>query len=192
MLLVVLNVLWLGFSLTGLFLPPAAAAMFEVTHSLARQRTPGVTDYFRAVRDHFGRAWAWASLNFLIAVALLVNIQFYDQWSQAWAAWLQIAFLLIGIFWGLCQFYVWPYLLEQTTPSLRQALRNAAFTVMAWPSFSVVLVLLIALVLLISIVLLLPLVLITAAFLCLLANHAVLDRLHAVGKLPAPPSREDV
>lgn len=188
----VLNLIWLGLSLTGIFLPPAAAALFEVTHSLARQRTPGVTDYLRAVRDHFVRAWAWAGLNFLVGVVLVANILFYGQWSsQAWAAWLQAAFLLVSLFWGLCQLYVWPFVFQQATPSLRQALRNAALTVLASPGFSAVLALLVALVSLMSILLLLPLALFTAAFLCLLANHAVLDRLRALGKLPASPRRDN-
>jgi hypothetical protein len=77
---------------------------------------------------------------------------------------------------------------EQAEMSLRWALRNALLTVFAAPVFSLTLAVLGAITLLLSVLLVAPLVLATTAFLCLVANHAVIDRLRAFRKLPAPPA----
>lgn len=185
-LLVVLNLAWVALAFSVVLLPPATAALFDVTHELARGRTPDLMDFARAIRRHFWRAWGWALLNLLVWGIVIVNLLFYGQFADLWAMALQAVFVLVGIFWFVSQLYVWPYILEQDAPSLPRALRNAALTVLAAPVFSLVLVLLIGAVLLVSYLLLLPLVALATGFFCLLANHAVIDRLQAFGKLPAP------
>lgn len=185
-LLVVLNLAWVALAFSVVLLPPATAALFDVTHELARGRTPGLIDFARALRRHFWRAWGWAVLNVLAGAIVIVNLVFYGQFGDLWALAMQGFFVLVGIFWFISQLYVWPFILEQDAPDLRRALRNGGLTVLAAPGFSLVLLLLIGAVLVVSYLLLLPLVALTTGFFCLLANHAVLDRLYAFGKLAAP------
>ncbi len=189
-LLAGLNILWTLLSLTVVLLPPATAAMFEATHELVRGRAPEVREYLRAVRRHFARSWAWTLVNVLAWIVLLANLFFYGALRDVWAVVLQALFTGFAAFWLISQFYVWPFLFEQAEMSLRWALRNAIFTVFAAPVFSLTLALLGALMLVVSLLLVAPLVLATTAFLCLIANHAVIDRLRAFHKVPAPPGAD--
>ncbi|MDQ3869988.1 MAG: DUF624 domain-containing protein [Chloroflexota bacterium] len=182
-----LNLLWTLLSLTLVLLPPATAAMFEATHELVRGRAPEMREFLDAVRRHFVRAWAWALVNVLAWVVLLANLLFYGALRDVWAVALQALFTGFAAFWLVSQFYVWPFVFEQAEMSLRWALRNAVLTVFAAPVFSLTLAALGGLALVLSVLLVAPLVLATTAFLCLVANHAVIDRLRAFQKLPAPP-----
>jgi uncharacterized membrane protein YesL len=190
-LLAVLNFLWAALSATIVLLPGAAAALFEATHSLARGEAPGVADFLAGVRRHFLRAWAWVLVNLAAWTILLANILFYRTRPEPWAAALQTLFLLFAGLWLIAQFYVWPFLFEQSEMSLRQAFRNAVLMVLAAPVFSLTLGILAALVVALSVVLVVPPLLITASFLCLLSSHAVLDRLRAFRKLPSPAGATD-
>ncbi len=188
LLLAALNLLWMLLSLTLVLLPPATATMFEATHELVRGRAPEVREFFDGVRRHFLRAWAWALVNVVAWVVLLANLLFYGAFRDVWAVALQAVFAAFTAFWLVSQFYVWPFVFEQAEMSLRWALRNALLTVFAAPVFSLTLAALGAITLLLSVLLVAPLVLATTAFLCLVANHAVIDRLRAFHKLPAPPA----
>jgi uncharacterized membrane protein YesL len=190
-LLAVLNFLWAALSVTIVLLPSAAAALFEATHSLARGEAPGVAEFLAGARRHFVRAWAWALVNLAAWTILLVNILFYRTRPEPWAPPLQVLFLFFAGFWLIAQFYVWPFLFEQSEMSLRQAFRNAVLMVLAAPVFSLTLGILAAVVVALSIVLIVPPLLITASFLCLLSSHAVLDRLRAFRKLPSPAGATD-
>jgi uncharacterized membrane protein YesL len=188
LLLASLNILWTLLSLTLVLLPPATATMFEATHELVRGRAPEVRDFFDGVRRHFLRAWAWALVNVVAWTVLLANLFFYGAFRDVWAVMLQAVFTAFTAFWLVSQFYVWPFVFEQAEMSLRWALRNALLTVFAAPVFSLTLAALGVITLLLSILLVAPLALATTAFLCLVANHAVIDRLRAFRKLPAPPA----
>ncbi len=180
-LVALLNLIWLGLSLTLVLLPPATVAMFEAMHALARGRQVSVVEYLAAVRGRFAQAWAWGLVNLAVVAVLGVNLAFYDQ-GEAWADAVRGLFVLAGFVWFVAQLLVWPYVFEQSDQGLRRAMRNALLTVVAAPAFSIVLGGIVAAVVVLSMTLLLPLATITTAFLCLLGNHAVLDRLVAFGK----------
>jgi uncharacterized membrane protein YesL len=188
--LALLNLVWFGLSLTVVLLPPATVAMFEATNELARGRTPAVADFVRAIPRYFLPAWGWAILNVAVGTVLGVNLAFYSNPEPLHLA-LRGLFLLATLLWVVSQLLVWPYRFEQTDPSLRLALRNALLTTLAAPVFSLILGAVVALVAVLSAVLLAPLPFFSAAFLCLLGNHAVLDRLVAFGKRPRPIEPEE-
>lgn len=188
--LALLNLVWFGLSLTVILLPPATVAMFQATHDLARGRAPSVGDFVRDVPRHFLPAWGWALLNVVVGVVLGVNLAFYSNPEPVHLA-LRGLFLLATLLWVVSQLLVWPYRFEQADPSLRLALRNALLTTLAAPLFTVILGAVVALVVALSVALIAPLPFFSAAFLCLLGNHAVLDRLVAFGKRPRPIEPED-
>ena len=188
--LAALNLLWFALSLTVVLLPPATVAMFEATHELARGRQVDAPEYLGSIRRHFARAWAWGALNAAVVALLAVNLVFYDR-PETWAAAIRGLFVLATLAWLVSQLMVWPYVFEQEEPSLRRAMRNALLTVFGAPLFSIVLAVIAGTVLVASAILLVPLALFTTAFLCLLGNHAVLDRLVAFGKRPPPESTVD-
>ena len=185
--LVTLNFIWFGLSLTVVLLPPATVAMFEATHEMARGRQVDPPEYLRSVRRHFLRAWGWVVMNAVVLALVAVNLWFYDR-PEPWSAAIRSLFALAACAWLVAQLLTWPYVFEQDEPSLRRATRNALLTILAAPLFSVVIGLIAGAVLLASAVLLAPVALMTTAFLCLLGNHAVRDRLVAFGKRPMPVS----
>jgi uncharacterized membrane protein YesL len=182
--LALLNVVWLGLSLTVVLLPPATVAMFEATNGLAHGRSPSLGEFLRAVPRHLKAAWAWALLNVLVGGVLGASLAFYAGPEVPVVA-LRSVFVVATVLWIVSQLLVWPYRFEQEDPSLRLALRNAILTTLAAPAFSLVIAGMVVAVILLSIGLLAPLAVFATAFLCLLGNHAVLDRLVAFGKRPA-------
>lgn len=184
-LLAALNLLWLALSLLIVFLPPATAAMFAATHELAGGRAPSVRDFLTAVRSHFWQAWRWALVNVAAAVVFAAIFAFYGSIREPWADAVEAVSLLFVLFWCVSQLFVWPFLLSQAEPRLSSALRNAVLAVLAAPLFAFTFAAIVAIVLALSLALIAPIAVITTAFLCLLANHAVTDRLRAFGKLPA-------
>jgi uncharacterized membrane protein YesL len=188
--LAVLNILWLGMSITVVLMPPATVAMFEATHELAGGRTMSVSEFLRAVPRHFLRAWAWAALNLVVGVVLAVNLAFYAR-DELWAVAVRALFAVATFIWAVAQLLVWPYLFEQVDPSVRRAVRNSLLTVVAAPGFSLVLGVVAAVVVIVSVTLILPVAVFSIAFLGLLGSHAVRDRLVAFGKRPPPAAAED-
>lgn len=184
-LLAALNVIWLGLSLLVVFLPPATVAMFAATHELAGGRAPGVRDFLTAVRSHFWQAWRWAFLNLAVAAVFVATFAFYGSVREPWADAVEAVSLLIALLWCVSQLFVWPFLFTQAEPRLALAMRNGVFAVLAAPLFALTFAAIVAIVLALSLALVAPIAVITTAFVCLLANLAVTDRLRAFGKLPA-------
>ena len=183
-LIAVLNLTWLGLSLLIVSFPPATAALFETTRDLARGSSPTVRDLLQSARRHFWRSWAWALLNVAVGVVLAVNVAFYGSMAATWSGLVQGAFIVFAVLWLVSQLLVWPFVFAQEEPRLRQAVRNAVFMVFAAPLFALTIGVVVVVLVLASLLLVIPFAVFTAAFVALLANLALLDRLRAYGKLP--------
>jgi len=190
-LLAVLNLAWLGLSLLVVFFPPATAALFETTREIARGRSPTVRDLLRGVRRHFWRAWAWALLNTVVGVIVVVNVAFYGSMDAAWAGLVQGVVVVLAVLWLVTQLLVWPYAFAQEEPELRQAIRNAVLTVLAAPLFALTIGVVVIALVAVSVLLVAPIAVFTAAFIALLGNLALFDRLSAFGKSPEPAPIDD-
>jgi uncharacterized membrane protein YesL len=184
-----INLAWAGLGLTLVLLPPATAALFESMSELAAGRTPGIRDYVGAVRRRLVDGWAWALWGAAGMTVLGVNVRFYPEPADP-RAWLSAAVAVLGVLFGVSVLYVWPLLLVQPDGGLLRAIRNSIFVTLGAPLFAIVIALLLALCLAVAAVLILPLVLVVPGLICLVASHAVTDRLRAWGKLPPRPSVE--
>jgi hypothetical protein len=78
----------------------------------------------------------------------------------------------------------------QPDGGLLRAIRNSLFGVLAAPLYAIVLAALLALIVAAGAVLILPLALVVPGLICLVASHAVTDRLRAWRKIPPRPSEE--
>lgn len=193
--LALFNLLWVGLSLTIVLFPPATAALYGVTHTIARGKGQRPADFF----DHFRRyAWIsfrWAALNGIVAVFAAVDLAFYGSTGGLAGMMVQA---LVGsgvLLWIATQFYVWPFIYEQEDRRLRVALKNALFLALATPLYTATLLGTLALVTAISVALVLPLAAFWMSFVSLLGHRAAIERLRAFGKLPQPPpvaTEEDV
>lgn len=190
-LLAVLNLAWLGMSVLIVFFPPATAALFEATREIARGHRPSVLDLLDGVWRHFWRAWAWALINVVMGMIVVVSMGFYGALGTPWAGPVQGAVVVLAVLWLVAQMLFWPYVFAQEQPGLGQAFRNALLTVLAAPLFALTIGVIVLALLFVSVLLVAPLAVFTAAFISLLGNLALLDRLRAFGKLPEPAPTDD-
>lgn len=184
--LATMNLIWLGLSLTVVLFPPATAGIYSVTHSMAHGKGHHAGEFFDAARRYAWISLRWALANLVVGAVFAVNFVFYGTLNKGWTLIIQVILAGVGIVWLAAQLYVWPFLMEQEQKRLRVALRNALFLTLANPLYSLVLLAVSGLVIVISLGAVLPFAVFTVSFLSLLGNRAVVERLTAYGKLPAP------
>ncbi|HIE38726.1 MAG TPA: DUF624 domain-containing protein [Anaerolineae bacterium] len=160
--------------------PPAVAGLWAVGNRVTRGEAVGWRDYFRAFRDHFGRAWALAGLHLAVLGGLAVNLWFYAPGNNPFplppqlSLYIQAIWVGMGVLWLLFSQYLLPLILEQEDRRVQVALRNGAVLLAARPGFAVTLLALTILVGVFSTFLTAPWFVITPAFLAVLTNGAVL------------------
>ena len=129
---------------------------------------------FRAVTVS---SWLWMMLNLVVMAILVGNLTFYAALTATWADWLMALFILLGLTWLVIQFYTLAYLMEQERKHFPLALRNALFTAVAAPGYTLVVAGFAALVIALSAGLVFPLFLGGPCLIAMLGNHAVRERL---------------
>jgi uncharacterized membrane protein YesL len=193
--LAVLNVIWLGLSLTIVLFPPATLGLYAVTNSLAHGTGQHLSDYVQAMRRYVWISLRWALVNLLIGAILYVNLSFYGAVRGAPASFILVGLVCLAVLWLATLFYTGPFLIEQEDKRLRLALRNAIFLALATPVYTLTMLVAAALAITLSVVTILPVAVFTLSFLALLGNRAVIDRLSTFGKLPGsgqpPPAGEE-
>lgn len=191
LLIATLNLAWIGFSLTIVLLPPATAALFESMHELASGRSQGIREYVGSVRRRFVASWLWACWAVGGMAIVLVNFRFYDTTTGS-LFWLSAAFAVVGALFAVSVLYVWPFVFRQSSGGILRALRNSVLAVLAAPLYALTLAVVLLLVVGVSAILILPLAVFTPALFCIVASHAVTDRLRAFGKLSLEPAADEV
>ncbi|MDQ2966117.1 MAG: hypothetical protein M3R57_09750 [Chloroflexota bacterium] len=184
-----INLAWAGLGLTLVLLPPATAALFESMHELASGRSPGIRDYIGSVRRRLVDGWAWALWGAAGLTIVGVNVRLDPDPTDP-REWVSAAVAVLGILFGVSLLYVWPFLFLQPDRGLVPAIRNSILATLAAPLFAIVLAVLLALVVAVGAVLIAPLVLVVPGLICLVASHAVTDRLRAWGRIPPRFSEE--
>lgn len=185
-----INLIWMGLALTIVLLPAATAALFESMHGLAAGRSPGIRDYLGLVRRRFFGGWVWAAWAAAVITIVGANIGFHADPAGS-PSWLSAVFVVLGALLGVSLLYVWPFVFLQPDASIVRAIRNSLLLVLAAPLFALVLAGLTVLLLAVSAVLVLPLAVAAPSLVCLIASHAVTDRLRAFGRLPALSAMDD-
>ncbi|MBN2304986.1 MAG: hypothetical protein JXQ72_10935 [Anaerolineae bacterium] len=186
--LAVMNVIWLALSLTVVLLPPATAAMYAVTNSIAHGTGGRIRDLGEGARRYAWVSYRWALLNVLVGVAFAVAVPFWGSMPGLPGAVGLTGLGLILLLWLIMQFYCWPFLMEQEEQRLFLALRNSLFLALANPIYNAVILSMAVLALLVSVFLPLLVAVFTISFVALLGNRAVVERLRVFGKLPGDVS----
>jgi hypothetical protein len=167
--------------LTVIFAPPAIFGLFYMANRLAAGEKTGLTGLIKGGRAYFIKSWLWAILTIVVFLIVSVNLSFYERAPAPWGLVLQYFFVFVLLVWLVIQFFALAYLMEMEEPSLRLALRNGWFTLMASPGYTLVLVLLAGLVTAISILSFFPILLFTPCLLAGLFTRAVQERLQTLG-----------
>lgn len=140
LVLTVLNLAWVLCLATLVLGPPATFALYRAAQMVVNGQGVDFPELLRFSRRHLLKSWLWMLANLLIAAGIWLNLQFYAGVNVAWTVWVRPIPLLIGALWLTLQVYALPYLMEQEVFSLRQAFRNALFTLLASPLYSVVVI----------------------------------------------------
>lgn len=177
----VIGLIWLLCWVTIVLGPPATFGLYYVTNQLAHGRSLGLRGLLEGGRRYFLKSWLWMLLNLVAAVVLAANIWFYGQFDADWAGIVRMFALFLSLVWLVVQFYALPYLMEQKKESLRLALRNGLFTLLAAPVYTAVVAGLAALLAVLSVWLVAPLLLGTPCLIAALGNRAVRERLETYG-----------
>lgn len=139
--MLVCNLLWILSNLSIVAGPPATLALFYYTNRLANGEVADLSDYWKAFRRYWATAWRWGAVNLAVIAFLLGDIfltgQSEGSLRQPYIQGLYLA-LLAG--WLAWQLFTLPFLFEQETMSVRQALRNGAALIGNNPGFAIALV----------------------------------------------------
>jgi uncharacterized membrane protein YesL len=160
--------------------------MFYATNELANGRGVGYADFFAGLRRFFKIGWLWGILNVIAFFLVWLNIQFYGQVAESWSLTLLFLTLIVAATWLMVQLFAVPYLIEQERKHLGIAMKNALFTLLATPLYSFLLALFVGTFLYLIMTQAIAVLLGAPAFVALLSNRAVLNRLEAFGLRQRP------
>jgi uncharacterized membrane protein YesL len=179
-MLIINLALWLCW-LTVVLGPPATFGIVYVTNQLAHGSSLGPGGLLTGMRLYFFRSWAWMLINLFVALIISVNIYFYRQQETGWATLLGSLFIVLALFWMMLQFYALPYLMEQSDKSVWIAFRNALFTILAAPGYTLIVAGFAGLLVALSIGVIAPLFLGAPCLVACLGNRAIIERIDTFG-----------
>ncbi len=133
--LLVLNLVWLLAQLTVIFGPPMTAALVAVAAGVADGELVGPGDVWRALRENFGRAWAWGAAQLAVYGVLGFNLWYYGPAPGMLALTLRYAWTLLALVWFAINLYYWPLNLAQADRCFTTTLGNSAKMALANPEF---------------------------------------------------------
>ena len=133
------NLAWLVCCATIVLAPPATFALFHYMREVQRGRSTGPRELLGVGRHHLVRSWLWFLANVLFALLVWASIVFYSRLDPSIAVAVYVALFVVVGLWLAVQFYALPYLLVQSEPNLLRAHRNALFTALASPVYTLVL-----------------------------------------------------
>lgn len=175
--LTALNLAWILCWLTVVLGPPSTFVIYHIADNLIQGQSLHLRELPTMVGRCFLKSWLWMLPNLLLAAGIWLNLQFYSRLKTFWAEWAELLSLLLGVLWLLLQFYALPYLMKQERFTLRQAYRNALFTVLASPLYSLIVGAFAALIIYLSTRFIVLLFLGGPVLIVMLGMHAVTERL---------------
>ena len=174
---VVVSLLTVLASLTGVLAGPAILGMAEVAEDLTNGIRTGIGGWWEGFKRYFWVGVLWGVVNLVVAALVGFSLWFYTQWDTPWSPLLVIFLVVIALLWAEVQLLTPGYLIAQEDKSLGLAWKNSLLTLLAAPGFCFVACGLSLLILIVSVVTLMPLMAGTASLLALISVLAVQDRL---------------
>lgn len=176
--MLVCNLLWYLANLLIVPGPPATLALVYYANRLAHDEVADLGDFWKAFRQNWGPAWRWGGVNLAMIAFLLGDILLTGQLSQElWSQYMQGLYLALLTGWFVVQFFALPFLFEQETMSVRQALRNSAALIGKNIGFAIALTGLLLLILITGVLAFTLSFAFGAVLIACVGNRAVLNRL---------------
>jgi hypothetical protein len=163
--LVILNLLWLVFSVTLLLLPAATSALYYAV----REMQAGEVDYshklfFKGLKLYLIKSWRWFLPNLILIPLFLINLFYFVVENNTLTVLVKASNLALLLLWLWLQIFLLPLLMEQEVQSVRLALRNALVIFLKKPGIYGVTVLFVSVFMIISLILMMPWIVITFSF----------------------------
>lgn len=177
--ILIVHVLFLLANLLIVFGPPATLALFFYGNRIAHGERANERDFLQAIRTYWKPAWRWGSIN-LFVIGLLIGDYYLTRRIVAdpnLASFMQGLYITLLVGWSLLQLFALPFLFEQQSPVVSQALRNAALFIRKNLIFVLALALLLGLSLAAGILAFMMTFVFGGAFLAFAGNHAVLEHI---------------
>ena len=176
-----INLAWLVCCATIVLAPPATFALFHYMREVQRGRGTDPRELLAVGRRHFVKSWLWFLANVLFGGLVWVSLVFYSRIEAPVAVAVYVVLFVVVGLWLAVQFYALPYLVVQSEPNLRLAHRNALFTALASPVYTLVLLGICAFVAALGARLIFLVFLGAPCLIAMIATHAVRERLDAFG-----------
>lgn len=173
--LVLLNVLWCIAAATVVGAPLVSAGMAWIVAEIGEGKVLRWNTFTTGIRRYWKQSYLWALINVLVAALVGMNLAFYSGRSESWALVPFFLFGALGLWWAGMQFYFFPFLTHQESPSMRMAYRNSLVLMLSQPGLSLIMFLLVLILAGISYFFLFPLFLFFFALLSVLSNRAVIE-----------------
>jgi hypothetical protein len=172
-----LCILWVLCWLTVVLGPPATFGLVYAANYAVHEAPLTVKETVAGARHYFGLSWLWMAGNLLVGAIFWASMHFFGG-SPVWVWQVARPVLIgVGIFWLVVQFFALPYLIIQEQKNLLAAWKHGLLIALSAPIFTLFVAGLGLLVGLFSLILVAPLALGGPAFVAVLANEAVLERL---------------
>ena len=154
--LVVVNLLWFVLSIPIITLPATMAGMAYYAHELAHNESVTWRDFFVGMKKYFWPSMRFLLLNLVIFFLMLFYRNYFDGLNVAATPYVVSLVYGLGIIWLLLMPYVFPLMLEQKKPGLRDGLRNSLVMYVKWPGLALPVVILVYLLIYGSSVVIIP------------------------------------
>ncbi|MCE5259288.1 MAG: hypothetical protein LLG44_09575 [Chloroflexi bacterium] len=180
-------VTWVTVAIAVLLVPLAVAGMFCVTNRTSHGNAVHLYDLFQGIKRFWWRSWIWLLVNVVVIGLVYISMSFYTNLVSGYFKYLVGGFWLsVGIIWVLMQIYFWPLIIEQDTPNILRAWRNAFILVVREPLYALAIVICVIGITAICVIFSVAFMVIYMAIIGLIANNATLALLIRSGAIESP------
>jgi hypothetical protein len=170
------SILWMFLSITVIFAAPATFAMFYLVSEILDETMPDNRTILRSMFGFFIKSWGWFLGNLFVTGLIWINWSFYRSMAAVWADALSWFILGVAVLWYGMQLYAVAFYMVQEKKSIFTAWRNALFTALASPGYTLVLWIVIGILAAASALLVVPIILGAPALIAMISSVAVRER----------------
>jgi hypothetical protein len=144
-------------------LPLPMAGLAYYMHEAAHSESVGWKDFFFGMKKYFWPSMRYLLLNLFIFFLLVFYQIYFSALNNNFTPYIIGLIYGVGIIWLLLMPFVFPLMLEQKKPGLRDALRNSLVMYLKWPGITLPVVILVYILVIGSFYILVPWGIITAS-----------------------------
>lgn len=175
--LILINILWLLFTLPVVTAPGAFAGVYYAAHQLVQREPFDIKFFFTGFKRYFLPGFAWLGVNIIVTGSMGLNYLYLSAMDSTLAIFFRSAVLVVFLFWVLLQFYTFPLMVEQEKPNYITAMRNSVVLFLKWPGFMLIFSILMVVIIALSVWVVVPFAVFTTGWCSFLAAYAVRQKL---------------